>query len=123
MLTETEVREALRDCYDSAMRCNIVDLGFVQSISVTPDTEAPGTGIRGVPQKHHVSVLLTFANPDELAQAQIMSQVKNRLAGFETVGRSSVCAVDDPKWTPSRISPAGRRLLGLDGNPQLIQIR
>ena len=123
VLTETEIREALRDCYDSAMRCNIVDLGFVQLVSVTPDMEAPGTGVPGVPQKHSVSVILTLANPDEGSEAEIVSQVTNRLAGLEMVGQSSVYISDEPKWTPSRISPAGRRLLGLDGNPQLIQIR
>ena len=123
MLTENEIREALQDCYDSAMHCNIVDLGFVQSIRVAPDLEAPGTGLRGVPQKHHVSVMLTLANPDEVSVTQIVNQITNRLAGLEMVGRCSVLAVDEPQWTPSRISPAGRRLLGLDGNPHLIQIR
>ena len=49
MLTETDILAALRDCYDPALPCNIVDLGLIRSIKITPDLEAPGTGIPGVP--------------------------------------------------------------------------
>ena len=28
-----------------------------------------------------------------------------------------------PPWTPQQITPTGRRILGLDGNPNLVQIR
>jgi metal-sulfur cluster biosynthetic enzyme len=43
MLTESDILTALRDCYDPVLPCNIVDLGLIRSIVVTPDLEAPGT--------------------------------------------------------------------------------
>ncbi len=114
---------ALRDCYDSDLRCNIVDLGLVQGVEVTPDLGAPGAGIPGVPPRFRVLVAITPANPDEVAVGLLRAQILNRLAGLETVSGTSVTVVESPAWTPARISPAGRRQLGLDGNPTLVQIR
>lgn len=123
MLTESEIITALRDCYDPELPCNIVDLGLVRSIAITPDADAPGTGIPGVPRKHHVQIDLILTNPSEAAEAQIRAQVANRLAGLETVSQTTINVLQEPAWTPANITSAGRRTLGLDGNPTLIQIR
>ncbi len=123
MLTENDILTALRDCFDPALPCNIVDLGLVRSISVAPDPDAPGAGIPGVPQKHRVAVALTVTSPSDEAIAQITAQVANRLAGLEEAGETQVSIVSEPAWTPREITPAGRRTLGLDGNPSLVQIR
>jgi len=123
MLTEAEIDRALRDCYDPALPCNIVDLGLVLSISVHPDGNAPGIGIPGVPPRSRVFLEIILTSPSDAAEAQITAQIKNRLAGLETVSETSVTVLPDPLWSPVRISPAGRRLLGLDGNPDLVQIR
>jgi metal-sulfur cluster biosynthetic enzyme len=123
MLTEDDIRAALRDCYDPELPLNIVDLGLVQSIAITPDTDAPGTGIPGVPQKHLVQIDLIPTHPTEAAEAHLRAQIANRLAGLETVTQTTVTILTTPTWTPKNITPTGRRILGLDGNPSLIQIR
>jgi metal-sulfur cluster biosynthetic enzyme len=123
MLMEDQIREALRDCYDPAIPCNIVDLGLLQSVEIQPDHNAPGVGIAGVPQKHCVSVTLIPTSPDEAAEAQLSAQIVNRLAGLEAVSRTSVTILHTPLWTPQQITASGRRTLGLDGNPALVQIR
>ena len=123
MLTESDILLALRDCYDPVLPCNIVDLGLIHSIAVTPDLEAPGTHIPGVPKKHQIQIELTPTQQDEAAEAQLRAQIANRLAGLEAVSRTKITILDKPAWTPLRITPAGRRILGLDGNPNLIQIR
>lgn len=123
MLTENDILTALRDCFDPALPCNIVDLGLVRSIAVSPDPEAPGAGIPGVPQKHRIAVALALTSPSEEAVAQVTAQVANRLAGLEEAGETRVSIVSEPAWTPGEITPAGRRTLGLDGNPSLVQIR
>jgi metal-sulfur cluster biosynthetic enzyme len=121
---EQTIRAALRDCYDPTLPCNIVDLGVVESITLTPDPEAPGATIPGVPQKFRVAIALTpTAHSDaEAANAQLIAQIQNRLAGLETVLHTEVTLLQNPIWTPQRITPAGRRILGLEGNPNLIQI-
>lgn len=123
MLTDPQLREALRDCYDPTLPCNIVDLGLVLSTAITPDPDAPGANIPGVPQRSRVHIDLILTTPSEDARAQLTAQISNRLAGLETISRATVNVLDNPTWSPARISPAGRRLLGLDGNPNLIQIR
>jgi metal-sulfur cluster biosynthetic enzyme len=123
MLTESDILLALRDCYDPVLPCNIVDLGLIRSITVTPDSEAPGAQIPGVPQKHQILIELTPTQTDEAAEAHLRAQIANRLAGLETVSRTTITLLDQPAWTPLSITPAGRKILGLDGNPNLIQIR
>jgi metal-sulfur cluster biosynthetic enzyme len=123
MLTESEVISALRDCYDPELPCNIVDLGLVRSVTVTVDPDAPGSGIPGVPQKSRVRIDLVLTHPDEATEAQLRAQISNRLAGIETVSQTTIHLQSEPAWNPGNITPAGRRILGLDGNPNLIQIR
>jgi metal-sulfur cluster biosynthetic enzyme len=123
MLTEADILLALRDCYDPEIPCNIVDLGLIQTITLQPDLEAPGTGISGVSQKHLVAITLTPTNPTEAAEAHLTAQIANRLAGLEAVSQTTITILRNPLWTPQNITPAGRRTLGLDGNPTLVQIR
>jgi metal-sulfur cluster biosynthetic enzyme len=123
MLTEANIRTALRDCYDPEIPLNVVDLGLVQSITISPDLEAPGTNIPGVPQKHRVHIHLIPTHPTEAAEAHLRAQIINRLAGLEAVTQTTITILSAPVWTPQNITPAGRRILGLDGNPSLIQIR
>ena len=126
MLTESDILTALRDCYDPVLPCNIVDLGLLRSITLTPDPEAPGATIPGVPKKHLVSISLTLTNPtqdSDAAEAQLSAQIANRLAGLQTVSHTTIAFVHTPPWTPQHITSPGRRILGLDGNPNLVQIR
>ncbi|MEI9979191.1 MAG: iron-sulfur cluster assembly protein [Edaphobacter sp.] len=123
MLTEADILSALRDCYDPVLPCNIVDLGLIRSIKITPDPEAPGQDIPGVPQKHKIAITLTPTQSEETQQAQLHAQIVNRLAGLEAVSQTAITLLEEPAWTPQNITPKGRKTLGLDGNPNLVQIR
>jgi metal-sulfur cluster biosynthetic enzyme len=129
MLTEATIREALRDCYDPEVPCNIVDLGLVYAIDLAPDPDAPGAGIPGVPPRHRVHISLTLTtpqDPDTPTATQLIAQIQNRLSAFETISRTEVALVWQPSWTPDRISPEGRQRLALQQPPQqsqLVQIK
>ncbi|WP_158943030.1 metal-sulfur cluster assembly factor [Granulicella sp. S190] len=123
MLTEPDILQALRDCYDPVLPCNIVDLGLIRSITISLDPDAPGATIPGVPQKYLVEIAIIPTQTEEAANSQLSAQIVNRLAGLETISRSTVTLLDSPTWTPSNITSAGRKTLGLDGNPHLVQIR
>lgn len=122
-LTADDVRQALRDCYDTTLPCNLVDLGIIDAVSVTPDPDAPGAGIPGVPPRFRIAVTLTPVQSTEEALAQLRAQITNRLAGLEQASGLTVEIAAQTAWTPARILPAGRRTLGLEGNPSLVQIR
>jgi len=123
MLTESDILLALRDCYDPVLPCNIVDLGLIRSILIIPDVEAPGSNIPGVPEKHQIQIQITPTQTDEAAEAHLRAQIENRLAGLETIGHTTVTLLREPAWTPLSITPAGRKTLGLDGHPHLVEIR
>jgi metal-sulfur cluster biosynthetic enzyme len=113
-LNEASIRDALRDCYDPEVPCNIVDLGLVYKVAVEPDLDAPGAGIPGVPPRHRVKIDLTLTSKGCPAHTQIIAQIENRLFAFPTISKTEVALVWQPVWTPQRISPEGRTRLGLD---------
>jgi len=113
-MTEDTVRAALRDCYDPEVPCNIVDLGLVYRVGVEVDAEAPGAGIPGVPVRHKVEIGLTLTSKGCPAHTQIIAQIEGRLSAFQEISRTDVELVWEPAWTPARISPEGRKLLGID---------
>jgi metal-sulfur cluster biosynthetic enzyme len=123
MLTKSDILSALRDCYDPTLPCNIVDLGLIRRLTIIPDLEAPGANVAGVPQKHKIEISLTPTQIDETAKAQLIAQISNRLAGLETIIQTTITLLDEPAWTPQSITLAGRKILGLEGNPHLVQIR
>ncbi|HEX9198038.1 MAG TPA: iron-sulfur cluster assembly protein [Acidobacteriaceae bacterium] len=112
-LTETDILAALRDCYDPEIACSIVDLGLVHAISIAPDPDAPGAGIPGVPPRHRVHIALTLTEPNDSAEQQIVAQIEGRLAAFETISHTHIEVVDEPRWTPERISAEARTRLSL----------
>jgi metal-sulfur cluster biosynthetic enzyme len=112
-LTEADIFAALRDCYDPEIACNIVDLGLVYNVDVALDPDAPGAGIPGVPQRNRVNISLTLTAPGDSAEQQIVAQIQGRLAAFETISRTHVEVVSEPRWTPDRISPEARARLSL----------
>lgn len=113
-LTDSDVFQALKDCYDPEVPCNIVDLGLVYRVEVMPDLDAPGAGIPGVPLRHKVQIELTLTSPGCPAHEQIQAQVQNRLAALPAISRTEVALVWEPKWSPHRISPEGRKRLGIE---------
>lgn len=125
-MTDNDLLATLRDCFDPSLPCNIVDLGEVISAHLEEDINAPGRGIAGVPARYHALVELTLPVQDEASEAQLIAQVQNRLAGLETISGSSVKVARNLLWTPDRITPEGRRILGLNrslNGPELVQIK
>ena len=113
MLSEAEVREALRVCFDPELAVNIVDLGLVYGIAIARDEDWPGLAPRCV-----VHVTMTMRAPNEEREALLVGQVKNRLAGMREVSRSEVTLAWEPAWSADRMSAAARQQLGLDRAPK-----
>ena len=120
MLSEVDVREALKVCFDPELAVNIVDLGLVYGIEVQQDSEWPGFEPRYV-----VHVTMTMRAPSDEREAMLIGQVKNRLAGIQDLSRTDVTLTWEPAWSADRMSAAARQQLGLDRAPKqgLISIR
>ena len=107
-LSEDDIRTALRDCFDPEVKLNLVDLGLVYSIAVEPDPNATPAFPR-----QRVKITMTLTTPQCPASGLIFEQVNNRLAGIPEISKVEVDLVWEPKWTPHRISAAGRKQLGI----------
>ncbi len=108
MLTEDQILNALRDCYDPEVKLNLVDLGLIYGVTTGPDPDSTPAWPR-----QWVKVTMTLTTQQCPASGLIFEQVNNRLAGVPDISKVEVDLVWEPKWTPHRISAAGRKQLGI----------
>ena len=101
---EKEVWEALKTCYDPEIPVNIVDLGLVYELRVE---RLPVGG-------SWVEVKMTLTAPGCGMGSIIAEDARERLLALPGVAEAGVEIVWDPPWHPSRITPEGRRILGLE---------
>jgi metal-sulfur cluster biosynthetic enzyme len=93
----------LRQVYDPEIPVNIVDLGLVYDVQV----DGPNCVV--------TMTLTSQACPEAKT---IPDVVKRRCATVPGIQSAEVKVVWDPMWTPQRISPEGRKLLGIDDEPE-----
>ncbi len=97
---QEKILEALRQCYDPEIPINIVDLGLIYH------AQSDDAG--------NVAVKMTLTTQGCPSAMAIPAQVKARIAAIEEVRDVTVEIVWEPAWNPSRISPEGRKVLGLE---------
>ena len=100
MLSEDDILTALRDCFDPEVKLNLVDLGLIYGVATGPDADSTPAWPR-----QWVKVTMTLTTPQ--------CPASGRLAGIPDISRVEVELVWEPKWTPHRISEAGRQQLGI----------
>ena len=107
-LSEEDIFLALRDCYDPEIPVNIVDLGLIYKVMLTPDPNSK----RAFPRQL-VEVEMTMTSQGCPSHTMIMEQVRNRLAGIPEISEAQINLVWEPAWTPDRISQKAREQLGI----------
>jgi len=100
---EKEVWQVLRTCYDPEIPVNIVDLGLIYDMKITA-LEAGSS---------RVDVKMTLTAQGCGMGASIAGDAQNKLLDLPGVKEADVQVVWDPPWTPEKISPEGRTLLGI----------
>ena len=103
-LTEQQVFAKLKECYDPELPCNIVDLGLVYGVGLMP--------LAG--DKMRVEVTMTLTTQGCPMASRIAAQVQRKLLELAGVGETNVRLVFDPPWDRSRITPEGRKALGME---------
>ncbi len=97
-LSEPVAREALRQVKDPELDMNIVDLGLVY------DVEVSGGEVR---------VQMTLTSPGCPAGPMITNDAYRVLRGLDGVTDVDIEIVWEPYWTPERMDPKVRALMGL----------
>jgi probable FeS assembly SUF system protein SufT len=101
---EAMVWEQLKTCFDPEIPVNIVDLGLVYGMEITPLSEGA----------NRVDVKMTLTAQGCGMGATIAIDARQKLLGLPGVAEANVDLVWDPPWNPQMISPEGRERLGLD---------
>ncbi|HYT05142.1 MAG TPA: metal-sulfur cluster assembly factor [Gemmatimonadales bacterium] len=99
-LTAELVRKALRDVKDPELDMNIIDLGLVYDVEV-----APSDG--------QVLVKMTLTSPGCPAGPMITNDAYRVIRGLDGVKDVDIEIVWEPYWTPDRMDPKVRALMGL----------
>lgn len=101
---EKQIWDVLRSCYDPEIPVNIVDLGLVYDMQLS---RIPGGQGR-------VDVKMTLTAPGCGMGGVIAGDAQQKLLMLDGVEEATVEIVWDPPWHQSRITPEGRRVLGLE---------
>jgi probable FeS assembly SUF system protein SufT len=103
-LNEELIWAALRTCFDPEIPVNIVDLGLVYDMKVTPLPSG----------RSSVSVKMTLTAPGCGMGGVIAGDAQQKIQALPGVEEALVEIVWDPPWHHSMISEQGRKILGLD---------
>lgn len=99
---EKEVWQTLKTCFDPEIPVNIVDLGLIYDMRVAQLHD--GT---------RVDVKMTLTAQGCGMGTSIAADARNKILDLPGVVEADVQVVWDPPWTPEKISPEGRALLGI----------
>ena len=99
MVTTDDVYNELKQVFDPEIPVNIVDLGLVY------DVEMKDGGVCNI-----TMTLTSQSCPEARTIPDVMKRRVNALPG---VSGTEVQIVWEPQWTPQRISPEGRAILGI----------
>ncbi|HCV43418.1 MAG TPA: aromatic ring hydroxylase [Bacteroidetes bacterium] len=97
-ISENQIVEALKECYDPEIPVNLVDLGLIYDIKIIDDW---------------VGVKMTLTSPGCGMSGLISQNVRNRVLKVPGVKDADVRIVWDPAWSPARMSSEAKKKLGM----------
>ena len=98
MVTEDQVKKALRKVKDPELNLDLVVLGLIYDIKVDGAV---------------VDVTMSLTSPGCPVAGQLLDQAREAVEGVEGVERANVELTFSPPWTPERIPPMIRSALGM----------
>jgi probable FeS assembly SUF system protein SufT len=103
-LTEEDVLNTLRTCYDPEIPVNIVDLGLVYDLQILP---LPDTA------EKRIEIKMTLTAPGCGMGPVLQQDVENKVLALPGVKEAGVFLVWEPQWNREMLSEAAKLQLGL----------
>lgn len=100
---EDKIWTILRTCYDPEIPVNIVDLGLIYGIDITPDND----------NKFNVTIRMTLTAPGCGMGPIIAADAKEKVQSLSEVKSVEIEMVFDPPWDRSMMSEQAKLELGL----------
>lgn len=97
MVTEADVRKALRKVKDPELNLDLVVLGLIYEIEI---------------EGGQVDVTMSLTSPACPVAGEIVNKAREAVEGVEGVEEANVELTFSPLWTPDRIPPMIRSALG-----------
>ncbi len=101
---EDKIWATLRTCYDPEIPVNIVDLGLIYGIDITPDA---------IDNKSNVIIRMTLTAPGCGMGPIIAADAKEKALGLPEIKSVEIELVFDPPWDRSMMSDQAKLELGL----------
>jgi probable FeS assembly SUF system protein SufT len=98
-----QVWAQLRTCFDPEIPVNIVDLGLIYELDVEPVPEGG----------NKVAIKMTLTAQGCGMGDSIAADARSKIERLPEIQAANVEVVWEPAWTPERISPEGKELLGM----------
>ena len=98
MVSEAEVRKALRQVKDPELNLDLVVLGLIYDVQIDGGK---------------VNVTMSLTSPMCPVAGELLNQARDAVAGVPGVEEADVELTFSPPWTPERINPTIRAALGL----------
>ncbi|HUD47365.1 MAG TPA: putative Fe-S cluster assembly protein SufT [Candidatus Baltobacteraceae bacterium] len=102
-VSEEQVMEKLRTCYDPEIPVNIVDLGLVYDLQIQP---LPAGGRR-------VEIKMTLTAPGCGMGPVLQQDVESKVSSIPGVKEAAVFLVWDPPWSRDMLSETAKLELGM----------
>ncbi len=102
-ITEDQCREALKAVVDPELFVDIVNLGLVYEVAVSPPEDG----------KQDIAMTMTLTSPACPSGPEMVGQSKQILEKLEGAGEVEVKVVMSPPWTPARMSEDAKDQLGI----------
>lgn len=101
MVSKEEVLEKLKKVYDPEIPvANIVDLGLIYDVNVDDE--------------NNVDIKMTLTYPGCPLATYIVKLVEESVKEIPNINSVNVKLVFDPPWTPERMAPHIKKMLGIE---------
>lgn len=104
-LSEDKVREQLKQVIDPELFVNIVDLGLIYVVDLTPSEEQA--------DKYDVLVEMTMTSPMCPAGPQLVANSREAVESLEQVDKVEIKVVMDPPWTKDMMTEDAKDQLNI----------
>ena len=104
-ICEDHVREQLKQVIDPELYVNIVDLGLIYVVNLTPNEEDES--------KIDVAVEMTMTSPMCPAGPQLVANSRQVVEDMDAVANVDIKVVMDPPWTQDMMTDDARDQLGI----------